>query len=113
MARLSLRDLIEKELGIKTEIRENPEITTVGVTASRIFRRNPDRVGIYVINHSTVAMFAGHFPDPSASKGIRLGASGGDLFVFWREDLHLPGEEWFIVADAAASALYNVEFLAV
>lgn len=87
-------------------------ISSVGTTATRIFRQDPDRLGFLVSNLSGAAMFLGPFVDPSASKGVRLGANGGSARAHYEEDFESVAWEWFIIADAAASNLTTIEYIA-
>lgn len=91
---------------------ENRLITSVGTTATRFLRVDGDRLGFVFVNLSVNDMFIGWFPDVSSSKGARVGPSGGSAVAIWEEDFLVLGAEWFVVATAAASALYYTEYIA-
>ena len=107
----TLVELLREKLGVATFDNDNPEIASVGTTAALVFRQNPNRIGFYIVNLSLNAMYAGPFSNPSSTRGFYLGPNGGSLTVDWREDGHLPGREWWIVADGAGSNLLSIELL--
>lgn len=107
----TLRDFMRERMGVSTTPVINPLISSVGTTATRLFRQNPNAVALLIVNLSTVAMYAGPFINPSSSRGITIGAGGGNLSLIWFEDFELVGMEWYIVADAAASNLFSVQYL--
>lgn len=110
MTASNLEALIERELGTKVTHRDNPLISSVGTTATRLLRLNAARVAFLLVNLSTVNLYVGWFPNVATSRAIILGAGGGSLRVWYKEDYHLPGLEWFVLADAANSNLFVTEF---
>lgn len=111
MATRTLADLVRGKLGAPTFTRENPEVTSVGVTPVTILRQNPNRIAWTFINLSTVDIWLRPLRDPTSSAGIRVGPSGGTAISLWEEDLDLVGLEWRAIADAAASAIFMIEWL--
>ena len=107
----TLSELLRDKLGVGSYPRVNPVISSVGVTALEVFRNSDNRIGFYLINLSLNAMYAGPFNNPSSSRGFYIGPNGGSLIADWREDGHLVGFAWFVVADGAASNLLSVELL--
>jgi len=89
---------------------ENPEISSVGTTSTTVFRASDDRLAFIIVNLSGAAMFARPRLVASSSAGFRLGPNGGFIRLLWDEDFLLVGLEWNIIADAAASNLYSVEY---
>ncbi len=90
----------------------NPEISSVGLAAARVLRQNPDRLGFNFVNLSVNDMYLGPFPDVSATKGIKVGPNGGSLATIWIEDFESVGQDWFVIATAAASNLLMIEYVA-
>ena len=112
MAR-TVQDLLKEQLNLDGFTRENREGTTVGTTPEIVARQNPNRPALLIINLSIVDMFARPRAAPSSSSGIRIGPGGGSMVVRWDEDFELPTAEWQLIADAALSAYYLLEFLLV
>lgn len=108
---LTVADILRARLGVETYERINGESSSVGVTAITIFKQNPNRVALLLVNLSANTMYATPSGTPSASNGIRIGPSGGTLISWWGEDGMLPTREWGLLADAASSNLYAVEML--
>lgn len=111
MATRTLEDLVRQELGVVTFTRDNPEISSAGLTAAVVLRQNPNRVAFTIVNLSTVNMFIRPLADPSASAGILIAPNGGSVLLDWKEDFDLVGYEWRIVAAAAASPLFALEWI--
>jgi hypothetical protein len=109
----SLHDLIAAQFGVLTDTVTNIVTATVGTTAEIIARNDPRRVGLYIQNLSTGVMWVGPFPDPSATKGIRLFANGGAVQLLADEDLMLVGYEFYGVAQVAGQQIYVQETLIV
>ena len=110
MAR-TVSDLLKAQLNLDGFTRENPESAVIGVAAEIVARNNPNRAALLIINLSTVDMFARPRVVPTANAGIRIGPGGGSMVVRWDEDFELPTAEWQLIANAAASPYYLLEFL--
>jgi len=109
----TLSQLLQERFGVKTTYRENPKVSTVGVTAVQIVSYNPNRLGLVVINLSTNNMYVSPWLDVSSTKGILLAPLGGSLSLIWDEDYEFTANEFYAVAAAAASAIYCLEVYAV
>lgn len=107
----SVADLQRERLGVRTSPRVNRVAASVGATAAQVLRQDPNRASFLVVNLSLNDMYLGPFRDPSSTKGIRLGPSGGSLAVWWAEDGEVVAWEWWIIATAAASAYLIIENL--
>lgn len=90
----------------------NRLITSVGITATQLMRPDSDRLGFVFVNLSINTMYLGWFADVSSSKGVRVGQGGGNAVAVWDEDFLVLGQDWYVVADAAASNLYLTEYIA-
>ena len=108
---LTIHDLVRTRFGTSAFPIVNPVISQVGVTVGQLARQNPNRIGLLFMNVSLNNMYVGFWNDVSASKGIRLGASGGFYKSVWFEDFEMPAYEWFAIADGAASNIVAVELL--
>lgn len=107
----SVAELLKERLGVSTTELYNRELSTVGTSVVRILRQTPHRVAFTIINLSVNLLYVGPFGDVSATKGIQIGPSGGNLALDIIEDFTLPAQEWFAVATGASSAVTILELL--
>jgi len=106
-------DLLVLRFGANTTPRINDQRTTIGTTAGTLVRQTPYRPSFFVVNLSVNQIWIGPFADVSSAKGVRLGPQGGFVRVLYEEDFSLVADEWFCIADVAASAILIVEQLIV
>jgi len=108
----SIHDLLEKEYGTSFIIREDPYGVGDADSASKqLFPSDPARIAFYFINLSTGVMYLRPSQlAASATAGIRIDSSGGDLFVAWRDDGILPSFEWQVIGDDNNLAFFVLEY---
>jgi len=106
-----LDDFLSRKYGIKhSKVVENPMITTIGITAGQVFRRDPNRLMWLFVNMSANTIYLAFAGDVSTEKGIIL--TNGDFTIIELEkDGALVFSEVWIVASAAPSAIYSLEVL--
>lgn len=107
----TLKELLEKQFGVRTVNRINRDATTVGIAVGRVLRNSPNRIAAVMVNLSVNTIYVSPDNAPSATRGIRLGPSGGSLILKWDEDFSMCGYEWNALASAAASEIYILETL--
>lgn len=78
----------------------------VGTVVEELLGGDPERVLVFVLNLSANSVFVGLRNTVSATNGILLAASGGNVSFNAVEDGTLPTRQFFVVAAAAASQLY-------
>lgn len=100
------RYFTEQQLGGPT--RENESNPTAGVTQTSAVGNNGDRVGLIIVNQGANDVFIA-LAAPSATNGIRLSASGGNVSMNVRDDFTLPARQWFMIAPTGSSAVYVLE----
>lgn len=111
-AALSLRELLEARFGTRGFPNENPEnLASIGVTAQRLLRGNPNRIAFLYINLSVDTHYLRFGAAPSATNGIQVGPGGGSVRVFYIDDFDLPAYEWNVLGAAAGGAFYCVEYV--
>jgi hypothetical protein len=104
----SVYELLSNTYGVTLMIEDNPEVTEVGEFDVIIFKNNPRRIGLVVMNLSTNGIYVRPQMEASATAGIALVAGGGSLSMNCIEDFHLPALEWHAVASGGGSAIYSV-----
>jgi len=77
-----------------------------GVAALQFLRRNGNRVGFTIVNLSVNNVYLGFAPDVGAANGILLDPAGGQVSLWIEEDGELTQKEVWLLAAAAASAVY-------
>jgi hypothetical protein len=109
----NLADLLRARFGTETSPFYNRVAATVGVAAAQLARQTPNRVALGFINlHATQVIYIGPFANVSTTRAVaRLGSQGGNAWLLWDEDFSLVGEEWFAIADGAATDVLVVELL--
>lgn len=107
-------EYIKKVFGVKVSNRKDGLVAVVGTDPVRVFRKNPNRIMWMIINLSVNTVYQEWCGDVSDENGVLLDPSGGIVSSLVSEDLHLTGDEVWIVADAATSAIkaFEVEAIA-
>jgi hypothetical protein len=105
----SVKEQLEKRLGVQIAERQNPLVASVGITDVTIARNDPGRVGLTIINLSANNVYVRPVSAATTTAGILLSANGGSLTVSMDEDYMLPTYEWHAIASAAASAIFVTE----
>lgn len=79
---------------------------SVGTVVEELLGGDPERVLVFILNLSANSVHVGLRNTVSATNGILLAASGGNVSFNAVEDGTLPTRQFFVVAAAAASQLY-------
>lgn len=79
---------------------------TVGTVVEELLGGDPERVLVFILNLSANSVHVGLRNNVSATNGILLAASGGNVSFNAVEDGTLPTRQFFVVAALAASQLY-------
>jgi len=111
MPKIKLTDLIRKRFGIKTGLRINPLVSSVGTSVTKILDDNPNRVAWRVVNLSSNILYVLHDEEVSSSRGIRLVANGGTAGEVFDEDFNVTGFALYAVASGASSAIMVYEIV--
>ena len=102
-----LQKLIQKQFGIKTRLREDTRVSSLGVTSALVLPQNANRLGWIIINLSANTVYVGF------NNGVILVASGGSYSMIWNEDFDVVGYEVWGIATGAASAIKCYEIIGV
>jgi len=108
---MPLGELLKERFKVRTRAVENPKITASAATAQVVLGSNPNRLGFTIINHGANPCFVGLTNEVSASRGIRLDASGGSISMIWDEDFDMVAWAWWIISPAGASNIYSIEVI--
>lgn len=81
---------------------------SVGTSPTKIVGNDPDALALTIINLGANTVYLRPANNPSSTAGIQINASGGSISLTVRDDLTLPGREWWGIADTAASDVYFV-----
>lgn len=108
----ALHDLIAQEVGARARAEEDALTTTVTTAGVQVLRDNPLRLGFVVINLGSYAVYLRPRRPATTSAGIRLVSNGGSLSVLWRDDLVLPGLDWWAISESGDSTIYLVSIIA-
>ena len=100
----------EKFLGGPTREQEsNPQVNT---TLTTIVGNNPDRVGLVIVNNSTLEVFAGFSSSVvGINSGIPLQAGGGAITLNLTDDMTWITREWVGVCPGGFAVLYVLELI--
>jgi len=109
----TLHELLEEHFGVKTSFNENPEVTQVEITVTKLFAYNPNRLGLVVVNTSAFPIYVGYKNDVAVGSGILLVANGGTLALVWNEDFELVASEVFAIASGGAAICYTNETVSI
>ncbi len=110
---VTLSELLESLYGVKTTYRVNPNISTVGVTASKLLNNNPNRVSFIIVNMSVNSLYISPTIDVSSTKGIYIAPNGGFASFQWDRDFELVSQEWWCIGGAAGTTLYVLENISI
>ena len=107
----TLRDIIEKSFGVKTDIVES--VVTITTSQTLILQNNPNRLS-YIISvaGSNTAYFSGKSNVTSSGNGIPVGG-GNSLAARWDVDFDIVGYDLYGVASTGSISLYIREVVAV
>jgi hypothetical protein len=106
---LALHEAIQALFGFKTTFAVNRVLNNAMVAVNLIAPADPRRVGLTIFNLSANIVYLSPQTDVSATKGIRLAASGGSISLIWDRDFELCSTAWYCMASADTSAVYVLE----
>jgi len=109
---MTLREVIDKQFGVKTGVKVNPLVTQVETTVTQLLKPNPNRLAWTLINLGANQVYVAFSNDVSSSKGVYVSATGGVFGLLFSEDFDLCAYPVWAIADTAAAACYLVEIFA-
>ena len=108
-----LENYLKKEYSVEVTGVRPAMLDEIGTTSGVVFKKNPNRIMYILVNLSANIVYAAFDGAVSATRGIRLNASGGMLGSSIKDDAALTQEELHIVADGANSAIFGIEVVEV
>ncbi len=106
---VSLHQLIDQRLGLRTRGVPNPDNVQQSDTVGLVLRNNSSRLAATIVNLGANPVFITPDNAPSPTRGIRVGPSGGAVTLIWDEDFNMTGLEWNGVTDTGTSDLFVLE----
>lgn len=110
---MTLQELLEKQWGVKTDMRVNPIVAQVETTKTQLLKPNPNRLAWTLINLGDNQLHASFEPDVSNEKGVYVSATGGVFGLLWSEDFILVTYPVWAIATTAAAKVYLVEVVSI
>ena len=108
-----LENYLENEYGVEITGVRPALLEEIGTASDVVFKKNPNRIMYILVNLSANVIYAAYDGAVSATRGIRLNASGGLLGSSIKDDAALTQEELHIVASGANSAIFGIEVVEV
>jgi len=99
----ALSKFTRSRFGVDVRWHPEPITTTVGTTATQLWRANADRLEVVFMNLSAYVMYLFTDASVSSSKGFFLGASGGSVVLSAEDDGELVGMPWWAVATTSGT----------
>ncbi len=106
---VTLYELLQAHFGVRTSWRQNPEVSQVEVTVTKVVSHNPNRVGLTILNSGANRIFLSPLNTVAVGAGLVLVSYGGAFTLTWDEDFEFVNNEFFAIADGAASAVTVIE----
>lgn len=102
--RSALADFIAKEFGGVAEVLATA--VQMNTTVINIVGNDPDALGLTIINLGTGNVYVAPTNLVSTTNGIVLTPTGGSVSLTVRDDLTLPGYDWWGIAPSGANQLF-------
>lgn len=108
----ALSEFVRGRFGVDTRFNATAMATSVGATATQLWRNNPDRLELMFVNLGANTIYLFVDGTVSSTRGIFLAAGGGSVVVTAEDDGELVGFPWFGIA-SGATAIFSAEVEAV
>lgn len=110
---MTLKTVLERHYGVKTDIRINPLVSAVPTSVVQLLKPDPNRLAWTLINLGANHLFVGFAPDVASDKGVYVSATGGVFGLLFLEDFDLCAFPVYAIADTAECDIYLVEVVEV
>jgi len=104
----TLAEFVFLKFGGHTTVRRNPGSTSITTTASKIFKNNPQRVQLVIVNLGSSRIFIDSAESVSSTLGIPIDP-GGSIVVSADEDGEDVGRDWWGVAVSGTQTIFAKE----
>ena len=105
------QDLIDREFGLKTEVRLSRLVSQIETTVTQILLPNPGRIAFTITVLGANFAYVLNDPGVSATRGERINASGGQGASIYSEDFTRVTHGLWGIADTGATAITILEVL--
>jgi len=107
----SAYEIVFNLFGANTYTQSDPVITSVGTSVVKVLDGNPNRLAYTIVNMSDNTLYVAFDEQVSATRGIVLGASGGNLAVSVKDDFTLVTRPVYALASGGSSAIFSYQTL--
>lgn len=106
---VTLYQLLQAHYGVKTSFNINPLVAQAETTITKVLAHNPNRVGLLITNAGANTIYLSPKNTVSVGTGIVLVPNGGGISFSWLEDFEFVANEFYAIADGAASVMTIIE----
>lgn len=108
----ALHRLLQAHYGVKTTYNENPTVSQVAVTVTKVLSTNPNRLGLIITNAGANTVYLSPKNTVAVGAGQVLVPNGGSISFTWLEDFELVSSEWHAIASGGVSNVNIIEVVA-
>jgi hypothetical protein len=109
----TLTALLQAHFGMKTTWKQNPLVSQVAITVTKVIAANPNRLGLVITNAGANTVYLSPKNTVAVGAGIVLVPTGGAASFKWDIDFELVASEWYGIASGAASNVNVLEITTV
>lgn len=109
----TLHQLLQAHFGLKTTFHENPLVSQVQTTATKVIAANPNRLGLVITNAGGNTVYLSTKNTVAVGAGMVLVPNGGAVSFKWDIDFGLVTSEFWGIASGAASNVNVIEITTV
>lgn len=91
--------------------RTESNVVTVGTSATRLVRPNPQRRELIIQNRGTSDVFIENTENPSTTTSMIVQSDGGEIVLLKEEDGDLVIDKWFAISSVAGQSVIVKEVL--
>jgi len=91
--------------------RTESNVVTVGTSAQRLVRPNPQRRELIIQNRGTSDIFIDNTENPSTTTSLIVQSDGGEVVLLKEEDGDLVIDKWVAISTVAGQSVKVIEVL--
>ncbi len=106
---VALHELLQAHYGVKTTYNENPLVSQVAATVTKILPVNPNRLGLLITNAGANTIYLSPKNTVAVGAGQVLVPNGGGISFSWLEDFEFVSSEFYAIGDGGVSNVNIIE----